>query len=207
MPDKSVATAEPLVTQNVLLDALKLMIEQQGPRAEAISETTLERLITKLNGREYRENPNNPQISVFSYPEGERARPKPKLLRETYHNSARIREDQCTPAEVLAFNALSESLPNPGDERTSRDGRWIARVSATGNKLLVIIPCRTVEDRAEANNSTVLMFCRELAEGKGAITPTSMAADIEQLKADRDRLETLLRANGIVLPAGAVAAP
>jgi hypothetical protein len=200
------ATADPPVTQNVLLDALKLLIDQQGPRASAINDDTLTRLIAKLDGRDQSgHNPEYPRHSSLNFPEGERARPKPRLLRETWHNSARIREDECTPAEVLAFNALSESLPQPGDERSSRDGRWIAKVSRNNAKLIVLIPCKTVEDRAEANNTSVLMFCRELAEGKGAITPESMAADLAQLKADRDRMEALLRANGIVLPAAAPA--
>jgi hypothetical protein len=33
-----------------------------------------------------------------------------------------------------------------------------------------------------------------------------MAADLAQLKADRDRMEALLKANGIVLPAATAAA-
>ena len=195
MPTVEKPAIDPPVTQNALLDALKLLIANQAGN----SEVAIEKLIGKMEGRENRENPNYPKISAFSYPEGDRARPRPTLLRETWHNSARVREDQCTPEEILAFNALSASLPNADDERTSRDGKWIAKVSRNNQKLIVIIPCKTIEDRDEANMSSVLMFCRELAEGKGAVTPQSMAADIAQLKSDRDRLEQLLASNGIAL--------
>lgn len=204
MPAPEKVPAEPPVTQSALLDALKLLIDHQQ-RSSELPERAIERLVGKLDGRENRSNPNYPAQSTFSYPEGERARPKPKLARETWHNGSRVREDQCTPEEIFAFNALSASLPNPNDERSSRDGRWIAKVNRQGNRLMVAIPCRTIEERDEANSSTVLMFCRELAEGKGAITAQSMAADIEQLKADRDRLEKLLAANGITLPVAAAA--
>jgi hypothetical protein len=203
MPPVEKATVDPPVTQNALLDALKLLIDHQ--QASGLTETAIEKLVGKMEGRENRSNPNYPKHSAFAYPEGERARPKPTLLRETWHNNARVREDQCTPEEILAFNALSQSLPNAGDERSSRDGRWIAKVSRNGSKLVVAIPCATIEDRDEANASTVLMFCRELAEGKGAITPQTMAADIAQLQADRDRLEAILKANGITLGAPAPA--
>jgi hypothetical protein len=200
--DKSAVIVEAPVTKNELLDALKLIIDS---RANAgLTESSIEKLVGKLDGRENRSNPNYPKHSAFSYPEGDRAKPRPTLARETWHNNARVREDQCTPEEILAFNALSASLPNPNDERSSREGRWIAKVNRNGTKLMIVIPCRTIEDRDDANSSTVLMFCRELAEGKGAITPQSMAADIEQLKADRDRLEKLLASNGITLP---IAAP
>ena len=188
------AKPEPVVTQSELLDALKLLIDRQTPDMGAI-----ERVIGTLHGRENRSNPNNPRISAFSYPEGDAVRPKPPLAREIWHNSARVREGQCTPEEVFAFNTLSASLPNPGDERSSRDGRWIAAVSKDGRKLLIRIPCKTIEQREEANASSILMFCRELAEGKGAITPQSMASDIAQLQADRARLERILAANGIAL--------
>jgi len=201
----AVAVAEPPVSKNDLLEALKLLIEHRTATPE-ITESSIERLVGKMEGRENRSNPNYPKHSAFSYPEGDRARPRPTLARETWHNSARVREDQCTPEEILAFNALSASLPNPDDERTTRDGKWIAKVSRNNKKLVILIPCKTVEDRDEANMSTVLMFCRELAEGKGAITPQSMAADIEQLKADRDRLEKLLAANGVTLPTSAAPA-
>ena len=198
------AVIDPPVTQNALLEALKYLIEaQKTAAAPGLDESAIERLVGKMDGRENRSNPNYPKISVFTYPEGERARPKPTLLRETWHNNARIREDQCTPEEILAFNALSASLPDPNAERSTRDGRWIAKVSRNNQKLMIIIPCRTIEDRDESNMSSVLMFCRELAEGKGAVTPQSMAADIEQLKADRDRLEKILLANGVTLGAPA----
>ena len=123
------------------------------------------------------DNVTNPGISAFSYPEGEQARPKPKLTRETYFCGALQRDEQLTPEEIDAFNAITT-------ERTSRNGTWKAWTEQNGSRqrLHVFIPNKSLDDRMNMPNGLILIL-KELADGQEAVNPISMMERIKQLEA------------------------
>ena len=124
------------------------------------------------------DNPTHPGVSVFSFPEGDRARPKPKLTRETFFCGSPQREDQLTPSEINAFNAIT-------GERTARNGRWWARVEQYGNRqrLHVFVPNKSIDDRMDLPNG-LLLILRELAEGPEAVNIESLAAKVARLETE-----------------------
>lgn len=129
-------------------------------------------------------NPNHEHKSAFSYPEGDLKRPKPKLQRETYLNGHREAEDDLTPAEIDAYNAITHSCE-------ARDGRWTAVVK--GKRLIIDVPSKTPDDRMDLPNGLVLILL-ELAKGKRAADPMEMAARIAALEKAAEQA-------GIVIPA------
>lgn len=105
-------------------------------------------------------NPNYNPISPFTYPEGERVRPKPKLRRATYFCGARQRDDELTPEEIDLFNSFTESrsLPKPY-------GTWSARLTRNGTQeeLHVDVPVGSVD--ARMNLPGLLAILGELLTG------------------------------------------
>lgn len=119
-----------------------------------------------------RSNADHKHISAFSYPEGDLKAPKPKLARETYFNNHRESEDELTPLEIEAFNAITHTCE-------ARGGSWTARVK--GNRLLVDVPSQTMDDRMNLPDGLVLILT-ELAQGVRAVTPADMLAQIAALQ-------------------------
>lgn len=66
---------------------------------------------------EKKENTEHPQISVYSYPEGNIAHPKPHLACPTYWINSDESEDVLTPQEILLMNEVP-----PGDYAFHRLG-------------------------------------------------------------------------------------
>jgi hypothetical protein len=128
-------------------------------------------------------NPNYNETSVFTYPEGERVRPKPALTRATFFCGTRVRSDELTPQEIDAYNAITVS-------RTARHGTWTATVTQNGNEqeLRVMVPSRTVDERMELPGS-LLLILRELKDGKMAVDPLSLAQEVSILKEKLAALE------------------
>jgi hypothetical protein len=123
-------------------------------------------------------NADHTHISAFSYPEGDLKRAKPKLTRETYFNNHRESEDELTPLEIEAFNAITHTCE-------ARDGQWTARVK--GNRLLVNVPSYTMDDRMNLPDGLVLILT-ELAKGEKAVTPADMLAQIAELRQQLDAM-------------------
>lgn len=133
-----------------------------------------------------RENATDPGISAFSYPEGEREHPKPRLgrweggrfiPRATYWpRGVKLREELMTPEEIEAFNAITQSC-------TARDGLWTATVTRSGTTetLEVHAPVKSPDDRMNLPNG-LLLILRELREGPAAVDVNHMAAEIADLK-------------------------
>ena len=177
------------------LAELDRLIEQQKARLAAMpapgglgaedlkailaSQTEAQRQIAEAARPVRHSNPDHLHVSAFSYPEGDLKRPKPTFIsgkngrpREVFFNHHREREEDLTPAEIDAYNALTQSCE-------ARDGRWTAVVKA--NALFVTIPSYTSDDRQDMHNGLVLNL-RELAEGPKAVDVTTMAAEIAELK-------------------------
>lgn len=117
-------------------------------------------------------NPDHLHISAFSHPEGDLKRPKNKLARETFLNGHRESEEDLTPGEIDAYNAIQHSCE-------ARDGRWTAVVK--GKRLLIDVPSKTPDDRMDLPSSLTLIL-RELALGKRAADPVEMAARLSALE-------------------------
>lgn len=128
-------------------------------------------------------NPDHEHISAFSYPEGDRKRPKPKLARETYFNGHRESAEELMPAEIDAYNAIQHSCE-------ARDGRWTAVIK--GNRLMIDVPTKTPDDRMDLPGGLVLIL-RELALGRRAADPIEMAARVAAL-------EAMMAEKGLVAP-------
>lgn len=125
------------------------------------------------------ENATHPHISVFSYPEGDIARPKPKLTRLTYFCGAEEQEDALTPAEIDAYNAITAP-------REVRGGAWravIKRPSAVGGKeeLWIWVPKDTVDQRMVLPNLHLILH--ELNGGQSTSDVYALVQQIAQLKA------------------------
>lgn len=135
-------------------------------------------------------NADHEHKSAFSYPEGDLARPKPRHVtpdgraRQVFFNGARESEEQLTPAEIDAYNAITES-------REAKDGRWKAVIDQNGKRLLITVPSFTPDDRGDV--PPLILVLRELALGAKAADPSQMAARLAAL-------EQAMAQHGIVVP-------
>lgn len=182
---------DPIAAKLAELDAL---IEQQKARLASLptsgggitasdlkeilaTQTQAQREIADSTRSVRHSNPDHLHISAFSHPEGDLKRPKAKLDRETYFNGHREREDDLTPAEIDAYNAIQQSCTAREDR--GEDGMWKATV--TKHRRLVRIPSFTADDRMDMNNGLVLNLL-ELSKGKAAVDPADMAIRIAALE-------------------------
>jgi hypothetical protein len=182
------------------LAELDRLIEQQRARLAAMPSGTdanvLERIFEKQDERQREliaaqkeiaenarparhSNPDHTHVSAFSYPEGDLKREKPKFLkgatgapREVFFNNHREREEDLTPAEIDAYNAITKSCE-------ARGGRWTATVKA--NALYVTIPSYTSDDRQDMHNGLVLNL-RELADGPKAVDLVDLVSEVAELR-------------------------
>jgi hypothetical protein len=183
---KTENTPDPVADRLAQLDAL---IEQQKERLAALeaappssggglTATDLKAILetTKAEREETRairhSNADHRHISAFSHPDGDLKAPKAKLTRETYFNNHRESEDELTPAEIDAYNAITHTC-------SARSDQWTARVK--GNRLLVDVPSYTMDDRMNLPDGLVLIL-RELGQGERAVTPADMATRIAELE-------------------------
>lgn len=148
-------------------------------RAILASQTEAQRQIAEASRPVRHSNPDHTHVSAFSYPEGDLKRPKPTFLpgssgkpREVYFNHHREREEDLTPGEIDAYNAITKSCE-------ARDGRWTAVVKS--NALFVTIPSFTSDDRQDMHNGLVLNL-RELADGPKAVDLVDVVAELAELR-------------------------
>jgi len=143
------------------------------------------RALTEQTARTIRQsNAYTPEISAYSYPEGNVARPKPILSdakgapRETFFCGIRQEESLLTPDEILAFNKITSP-------RTSRGGTWRADIQHAGmgaERLLVQVPNQSISDRMELPSGLRLILL-ELEAGQEAIDPLRLTDEIQKLQA------------------------
>lgn len=143
--------------------------------------------------REARSMPENkiwPGVSVYSYPEGEVARPKPKLINKVFWVGYDLTPDTLTPSEIEAVNSLK-----PGDYQvTKADGQKIAfKVNAkytdiinpetntfTIESLSVSFPCK---GEARHNHLSLKSYCTQ-AMGKALPNAEDLLEEIAKLRAE-----------------------
>ena len=124
--------------------------------------------------------------------------PKASFVREVYSNNHREDESQCTPTEVDAYNVLSASL-TPGSARTTRGGRYVARVNPEGTRLSIFFPCKNEDDRYDV--PTIIALCRELTDGVKDVTHEDLLARMLRLEQDNAALKLAMSATAEAVPA------
>lgn len=205
---KKETTPAPVV--NISLDQLEALLTRVmaakgdsggGLTNAQFAETLKQTMGTQAEafGRQLRpENVVHPGISSFSYPQGDLARPKPILKdlkgnpRETIFCGARQQEATLTPAEVDAFNAITENCE-------ARGGSWFARIKPSGKGksevLWVHVSCADIDDRMELPSLTAILL--ELAAGPRAVNLDTLASQLQDLK---DQLARAQAAQTIATP-------
>lgn len=199
--------SEPLIEPAKEITAADL----QGPGGFALFATFMDKLVTKITEAQmspaalkdiltetgkisaeaaqkarWPENASHPHVSVYSYPEGDILRPKPKLVRDTYFCGVREEEDRLTPGEIDAFNAIDTP-------REIRGGAWRAVIKtpkSVGGKqtLEVYVPKDTVDQRMLLPSLHLILH--ELNGGPSTEDVMSLVKQIESLK-------SLLAAKGV----------
>lgn len=133
-----------------ILETLVNKLIESGSK-QGLSESQLETLLTRVGTNTAEamrsslkpENADHPEISAFSYPEGEKARPKPALRVKTTFCGVEEKAERLTPTEIEAYNAITT-------DRKARGGSWWAKVTNKGQaneELIVFVPCETVDQR------------------------------------------------------------
>lgn len=158
------------------IDALKAQLaamqEQMAALAQPKADPGLEAVKLLAERSAPKEDPNYIERGPFTRADGS----KPRLTRPTFFLGARQRDDQLTPDEVEAFNAITAS-------RTARDGRWVADVRQNGStsELWIEVPAKTQDDRQDL--PALLMILLELQGGPRATDPLALAQRVAELEA------------------------
>lgn len=120
-----------------------------------------------------KENPNYVERGPYQYADG---RHKPQLSRATFFCGTRQRDDDLTPYEIEAFNAIDVS-------RSTRGGMWTAELRQNGSavELYVEVPAKSVDDRM--NLPPLLDILAELRGGEQAVDRTAILARLADLEA------------------------
>lgn len=166
-----------------LLEALVTKLAAAGSK-QGLTEDQLTKILTAvgtntaeaMRGALKPENPEHPHISAFSYPEGDLVHPKPTLRVKTFFCGIEENIDRLTPAEILAYNAITT-------ERTARGDTWrsvIKNQGKRGEELHVLIPCETVDQRMGLPPLELILV--ELNGGPSTADLSGMLATIKKLE-------------------------
>src|SRR5258708_4265941 len=180
-PDKK---PEPTDTSEARLEKFLTMFLEQGHNNQFTPEalgSILEKVgISTALGMQKAVRPENdqhPAISAFSYPEGEIARPKPKLKRDVYFNFHKENEEQLTPSEIEAYNSIDDDLE-------ARNGQYLAVIKQRGRKreeLHLTVPVRHLDHRMNLPPSLPLLI-HELRTGQQVTDMQDLLAEIAELR-------------------------
>lgn len=132
------------------------------------------------------ENADHLHLGPFEHPEGGLKRPKPALVRDTYAYGARLRMDEITYVEAEAVNVLNRSLRR-SERRVCHDGKWVAKVSDDDQTLLISVPCKTIDDKADL--PPFLQILQELTSGERAQDVGELAQELALLKSQMATLQ------------------
>lgn len=188
-----------LEAQNAkLMAALEAKVDAAGGGLDGAQ---LERILTRvteaaaapsnvLASKLKPENADHLHVSAFEHPEGGLAKPKPALKRELVF-LGRAREADLTYAEVIAVNALNDSLKR-SERRICRDGKWKAVVSDDDLRLTISVPVKTIDDRQDL--PSFLAIVQELASGEKPKNQDDILSELTILRAQVAELQGAARA-------------
>ena len=184
---KEQVTDEP-VKQSDLLAAIKLLLDQAGGASHDQKERTaieVERLLLEQERlkREMPENKQSPGISVFSYPEGDLAKPKPPLRCKTIWAGQEITGDVETPLELDLLNRLQ-----PGEYRVTKANgvkiQFIVTPKHDQNGLLeemnIWFPCK---GEHKSDHLSMVSYCQQVL-GDAIPSASELMAQLAKLKAE-----------------------
>ena len=167
--------------ESVLVKLLEKLTEQSV--ASGLSAGQLETLLERVGFSSAEamrqslkpENQFPPEISAFSYPEGDRDRPKPSLTRKTYFCGVEERADRLTPAEIDSYNAIVTP-------RRARRDRWAADIKRNGlrDELWISVPMETYNERVEL--PALILILHELNGGHSTENVYELVKLIEHYK-------------------------
>lgn len=180
---------QPTVTQSDFLSAIKMLLEsvKDSDNVDAKTRVALEaeRLLLEQERikREMPENKQSPGISVYSYPEGDLARPKPAMKCKMFWVNRELTPETLTPGEIELLNKLE-----PGEYRvTKTDGTQIPfKVEAKRNdrleieQLAVWFQCK---DEHRHNHNSMTSYLQQ-ALGERIPSITELMAELARLKAE-----------------------
>lgn len=181
-------TPDEPITKSDFLSSIKLLLESvRGSDNVATKERAaieVERLLLEQERlkREMPENKQSPGISVYSYPEGDYARPKAPLKCKMFWVGYEEKLETLTPIEADLLNRLE-----PGNYRvTKTDGSSIpftvtAKYTNAGTleELAVWFPCKKGDDRHNHNSKT--SYCQQ-ALGERIPSMDELMTELTRLK-------------------------
>lgn len=138
-------------------------------------------------------DPNFQPHSIFE-PHGpdRKPLPKPMFARDVYVNNSPERREALRPDEVHAYNVLSASLPNAGQMRRARGGKWSAEVSRDGQRLMIYFPCKGVDDQLNGPKG-ILALCKELTDGTEVASVDGMLTQMLALQKQNAEIMAILK--------------
>lgn len=154
----------------------KTLAKAQPSGGGGISAADLKELIHAQRKAMKPENEQHPGISVYSYPEGEQARPKPALRRETYFMGAREQVDRLSPLEVELYNRFDKPMQ-------ARNGRWQAKirnVDGVETLWIEVADAKSMDGRMSLPSLSLIL--RELLDGEAAANPDKMAERLQDME-------------------------
>lgn len=158
----------------------------EATSAQRSTGLTVEQFAETLRNERKAINPNeltHNGVSAFSYPEGDKARPKPKLsVTEVYENGTPLREDMLTPQEIDSYNSVMAMIPKAGDRLLAWDGQLKAERTDSGRRVYITFPTRSVEDQTRANTFTILQRNLLLTDGEAAANPNTLIEQMAEMK-------------------------
>lgn len=135
------------------------------------------------------ENSDHLHKGPFEHPLGGLVMPKPPLKREeTFFCGHLLRISELTYDEVLAVNALHESLQR-SQKRTARNGKWSAVINDGDSRLTISVPANTMDARSDL--PSFLEICVELTSGERAPDMRDVMAELQLLRAKVAQLEAV----------------
>lgn len=152
-----------------LMQMLSKRSESDPEMAKAVME-----LATQQSRTTRASNAFHPEVSAFSYPEGNVARPKPKLDRETWFCACKQDESMLTPVEIDLFNRITTSKVWRGDPKMGAD--------VSPKRRFIMLPHVSIDERMQLPQSLPLILM-ELIGGQDAIKPETMAEELIALRA------------------------
>lgn len=165
-----------------LIDKLSTVASNNGLSAEQLEVIMTRAGLASAEGMRLSLKPENPEpthISAFFTVE-DKARygsweDRPQLSRKTYFCGIEEKSDRLMPAEIEAYNAITEY-------RTARNGQWKAQIKQNGEhkELWVSVPFETLDQRM--NLPSLILILLELNGGPSTADVHSLIRQIEHLK-------------------------
>jgi hypothetical protein len=169
-PDEPDSDTQSLQAQLAVLQKQVQLLLAAQTASGGITEDRLEAILLRVTeataaAQERAANPSNkfhPEISAFSYPEGDRAHPKPDLQCEIFWVGFPMEKEMLTPDEVILLNLVKPGLFQFTRTDGKRDKVTVTGTQAADGKLErleIVFACRGDD---KANLPSMVSMLREM---------------------------------------------